>query len=139
MFDVFEKNESEVRSYCRKYPVIFDKGLNSELYSVDGRRYIDFLAVAGSMNYGHNNPEIKDKILTYLQDDHVINMMDMYTSAKEEFLSTFSSKILEPRGLNYKVMCCGPTGTNALKLLLNWLERTQSERRYWHSGGGFTE
>lgn len=43
MFDVFEKNESEVRSYCRKYPVIFDKGLNSELYSVDGRRYIDFL------------------------------------------------------------------------------------------------
>ncbi len=137
MFDVFEKNESEVRSYCRKYPVIFDKGLNSELYSVDGRRYIDFLAVAGSMNYGHNNPEIKDKILTYLQDDHVINMMDMYTSAKEEFLSTFSSKILEPRGLNYKVMCCGPTGTNAVEAAIKLARKNTKRTEVLAFGGGF--
>ena len=137
MFDVFEKNESEVRSYCRKYPVIFDKGLNSELYSVDGRRYIDFLAVAGSMNYGHNNPEIKDEILTYLQDDHVINMMDMYTSAKEEFLSTFSSKILEPRGLNYKVMCCGPTGTNAVAAAIKLARKNTKRTEVLAFGGGF--
>ena len=137
MFDVFEKNESEVRSYCRKYPVIFDKGLNSELYSVDGRRYIDFLAVAGSMNYGHNNPEIKDKILTYLKDDHVINMMDMYTSAKEEFLSTFSSKILEPRGLNYKVMCCGPTGTNAVEAAIKLARKNTKRTEVLAFGGGF--
>ena len=137
MFDIFEKNESEVRSYCRKYPVIFDKGLNSELYSVDGRRYIDFLAVAGSMNYGHNNPEIKDKILTYLQDDHVINMMDMYTSAKEEFLSTFSSKILEPRGLNYKVMCCGPTGTNAVEAAIKLARKNTKRTEVLAFGGGF--
>ena len=137
MFDVFEKNESEVRSYCRKYPVIFDKGLNSELYSVDGRRYIDFLAVAGSMNYGHNNPEIKDKILTYLQDDHVINMMDMYTSAKEEFLSTFSSKILEPRELNYKVMCCGPTGTNAVEAAIKLARKNTKRTEVLAFGGGF--
>lgn len=136
MFDVFEKNESEVRSYCRKYPVIFDKGLNSELYSVDGRRYIDFLAVAGSMNYGHNNPEIKDEILTYLQDDHVINMMDMYTSAKEEFLSTFSSKILEPRGLNYKVMCCGPTGTNAVEAAIKLARKNTKRTEVLAFGGG---
>lgn len=137
MFDVFEKNEFEVRSYCRKYPVIFDKGLNSELYSVDGRRYIDFLAVAGSMNYGHNNPEIKDEILTYLQDDHVINMMDMYTSAKEEFLSTFSSKILEPRGLNYKVMCCGPTGTNAVEAAIKLARKNTKRTEVLAFGGGF--
>lgn len=137
MFDVFKKNESEVRSYCRKYPVIFDKGLNSELYSVDGRRYIDFLAVAGSMNYGHNNPEIKDKILTYLQDDYVINMMDMYTSAKEEFLSTFSSKILEPRGLNYKVMCCGPTGTNAVEAAIKLARKNTKRTEVLAFGGGF--
>lgn len=46
----------------RKYPVEFSKAKNSELFSVDGERYIDFLAVAGSMNYGHNNPEIKAKL-----------------------------------------------------------------------------
>ena len=56
--NIFEKRESVVRSYCRKYPVVFKKALNAEMFSEDGERYVDFLAVAGSMNYGHNNPEI---------------------------------------------------------------------------------
>ena len=36
MFEVFEKTESQVRSYCRKYPVEFNRAKNAELYSVDG-------------------------------------------------------------------------------------------------------
>ena len=102
MFEVFESTESQVRSYCRKYPVVFSKAKNSEIFSVDGERYIDFLAVAGSMNYGHNNPEIKAKIMEYLSEDHIINALYMYTDAKEEFLLTFNEKILKPRNLNYK-------------------------------------
>ena len=104
MFEVFESTESEVRSYCRKYPVEFSKAKNAEIFSVEGERYIDFLAVAGSMNYGHNNPEIKAKIVEYLSEDHIINALDMYTQAKEEFLQTFKEKILEPRNMNYKVL-----------------------------------
>ena len=65
--NIFEKRESVVRSYCRKYPVVFKKALNAEMFSEDGERYVDFLAVAGSMNYGHNNPEIKKAVLDYLQ------------------------------------------------------------------------
>ena len=57
------------RIYCRKYPVVFKKALNAEMFSEDGERYVDFLAVAGSMNYGHNNPEIKKAVLDYLADD----------------------------------------------------------------------
>ena len=30
---IFEDRESKVRSYCRKYPVVFSKALNSELFS----------------------------------------------------------------------------------------------------------
>ena len=51
MTTIFEKRESQVRSYCRKYPEIFEKAKNAEMYTKDGKRYIDFLAVAGSMNY----------------------------------------------------------------------------------------
>lgn len=123
MFEVFESTESEVRSYCRKYPVEFSKAKNAEIFSVDGERYIDFLAVAGSMNYGHNNPEIKAKIVEYLSEDHIINALDMYTQAKEEFLQTFKEKILEPRNMNYKVMCCGPTGTNAIEAALKLVRK----------------
>ena len=127
MLEVFEKTESQVRSYCRKYPVEFKKAKNAELFSVDGERYIDFLAVAGSMNYGHNNPEIKAAIMEYLADDNIINALDMYTEAKEEFLITISEELLMPRGLDYKVMCCGPTGTNAVEAALK-LARKNTKR-----------
>ncbi len=137
MFEVYEKNESIVRSYCRKYPVTFAKGLNAELYAQDGTRYIDFLAVAGSMNYGHNNPEIKSAVMEYLSEDNVISMMDMYTPAKEEFLLTFSEKILQPRGFNYKIMCCGPTGTNAVEAALKLARKNTGRTEIVAFGGAF--
>ncbi len=127
MKEVFENLESGVRSYCRKYPTVFKKAKNAEMYSADGTRYIDFLAVAGSMNYGHNNLEIKKAIMQYLEDDNIINALDMYTEAKEEFLQTFNELILQPRKLNYKVMCCGPTGTNAVEAALK-LARKNTRR-----------
>ena len=137
MFEVFESTESQVRSYCRKYPVVFSKAKNSELFSVEGERYIDFLAVAGSMNYGHNNPEIKAKIVEYLSEDHVINALDMYTEAKEEFLLTFKERILKPRNLDYKVMCCGPTGTNAVEAALKLARKNKGRTNIIAFSGAF--
>lgn len=54
---IFEKFESEVRSYCRRFPTIFDKARNSILVDTHGRVFIDFLNSAGAINYGHNNLE----------------------------------------------------------------------------------
>ena len=119
---IFGEVESQVRSYCRKFPVEFSKARNSELFAKDGTRYIDFLDVAGSMNYGHNNPYIKKAIMDYLADDTIINALDLYTEAKAEFLTTIEKQILEPRNLNYKVMCCGPMH-----------EKTKKERMCLHS------
>ena len=137
MFDIFESTESEVRSYCRKYPVVFSKAKNAEIFSADGERYIDFLAVAGSMNYGHNNPEIKAKIVEYLSEDHIINALDMYTAAKEEFLLTIKERILKPRNLDYKVMCCGPTGTNAVEAALKLARKNTGRNNVIAFSGAF--
>lgn len=134
---VFEERESQVRSYCRKYPVIFRSAKNSELFDVDGNRYIDFLAVAGSMNYGHNNPEIKAEIIKYLGNDAPINMLDMYTEAKAEFLQVFTEDILEPRKLDYKVMCCGPTGTNAVEAALKLARKNKKRTGVFAFSGAF--
>jgi len=127
MFTIFENVESQVRSYCRKYPVVFDQARNAEMFDVDGNRYVDFLAVAGSMNYGHNNPEIKKAVLEYLSEDRIINALDMYTSAKAAFLETFENGILKPRGLDYRIMCCGPTGTNGVEAAMK-LARKNKKR-----------
>ena len=60
--DIFEQVESSVQSYAQSFPVVFDKARGSYLYDVDGNAYLDFLAGAGTLNYGHNNPHFKEKL-----------------------------------------------------------------------------
>jgi diaminobutyrate-2-oxoglutarate transaminase len=114
----FEKHESNVRSYCRNFPDIFQRAKGSIIYSESGKEYIDFLAGAGALNYGHNNDFIKQKVMSYLDADGVAHGLDLYTSAKESFLTKFSELILSPKKLDYKIQFCGPTGTNAVEAAL---------------------
>jgi diaminobutyrate-2-oxoglutarate transaminase len=58
---------------------------------------------------------IKARLLEYLSGDGVTHSLDMATVAKRDFLSAFRRLILKPRGLDYKVMFPGPTGTNAVE------------------------
>lgn len=116
--DVFEKNESEVRSYCRSWPVIFDRARGSRLWDTDGVEYLDFFAGAGALNYGHNHPTVKAALVDYLDEDRIIHSLDMYTTAKESFLRTFRDVILDPNGLDFKVQFPGPTGTNSVEAAL---------------------
>jgi diaminobutyrate-2-oxoglutarate transaminase len=116
--EVFERLESQVRSYIRAFPTVFTVARGAFLWDVRGRRYIDFFAGAGALNYGHNEPRLKEALLRYLAEDGVAHALDMGTAAKAEFLETLESLILEPRGLPYRVMFPGPTGTNAVEAAL---------------------
>lgn len=118
MFEVFEKNESNVRGYCRAFPIKFEKGSGSIMYSADGERYVDFWAGAGSMGFGHNHPYIKGKIMEYLAGDNLIAGLDLYTTVTEKFLTEFREIILEPRGLDHKVMFCNASGANSVEAAL---------------------
>jgi diaminobutyrate-2-oxoglutarate transaminase len=115
---IFEDRESAVRSYCRTWPKVFDRALGSWLYDEDGRAYLDFFTGASALNYGHNNPAIKQSLLSYLAGDRVIHSLDMYTVAKSEFLTTFDELVLQPRQLDYRVQFPGPAGTNAVEAAL---------------------
>lgn len=115
---VFDQLESEVRSYCRNFRTVFAKASNSKLWDKQGREYIDFFAGAGALNYGHNNKRIKARLIDYLMQDGITHSLDMATEAKETFLLRFRDIILKPRGLQYKVMFPGPTGTNAVESAL---------------------
>ncbi|OGB20494.1 MAG: diaminobutyrate--2-oxoglutarate transaminase [Burkholderiales bacterium RIFCSPLOWO2_02_FULL_57_36] len=112
---IFERLESEVRGYVRSFPTIFTKAQNAVLTDEGGNQYIDFLAGAGSLNYGHNNPVIKQALVDYLASDGIVHGLDMATSAKKHFMRTFEERILKPRKLQYKLQFTGPTGTNAVE------------------------
>ena len=115
---VFEDLESQVRSYCRSWPVVFDTASGSRLTDVDGRSYLDFFAGAGALNYGHNPPALKQPLIDYLMRDGITHSLDMHTTAKADFLTTFDELVLKPRGLDYKVQFPGPTGANAVESAL---------------------
>jgi diaminobutyrate-2-oxoglutarate transaminase len=115
---VFERQESTVRYYSRLFPAIFERAEGSFLYDSHGREYLDFLCGAGSLNYGHNNPWLRDSLIDYLTSAGIVHSLDLYTAAKQRFLESFRDLILVPRRLDYVVQCTGPTGTNAVEAAL---------------------
>ena len=135
--DIFAQYESEVRSYCRAFPVVFNKAKGAELFDEEGKRYIDFFAGAGSLNYGHNPDFIKEKLIAYLQADQIIHGLDMATTAKRTFLKSLNEEILSPRGLKYKTQFCGPTGTNSVEAALKIARKVTGRTGVFAFQGGF--
>ena len=133
----FEEYESVVRSYCRHFPKVFTTAKGAVITDEDGKDYIDFFCGAGAVNYGHNNPYIKQKMVDYLMTDGIIHALDMYTVPKREFIETLEKKIIEPRGLNYKIQFCGPTGTNGVEAAIKLARKTKGRRNIFAFMGCF--
>ena len=137
MEEIFKKYESEVRSYCRTFPTEFNKAKGSIMTDMDGKDYIDFFCGAGALNYGHNNEYIKTKVIDYLNNDGIIHSLDMYTTAKKEFIEFFENKILEPKGFDYKIMFTGPTGTNSVEAALKLARKVKKRNNVIALMGAF--
>ena len=114
----FDELESNVRSYIRSFPTTFDKAKGAFLYDDQGKKFIDFFAGAGTLNYGHNNPKISEALIKYLQEDGIVHGLDKATVAKEKFITAMNDIILQPRNMHYKFQFPGPTGTNAVETAL---------------------
>lgn len=112
---IFDKQESKVRSYSNHFPIVFSQAKGSWIVSENGEQYLDFLSGAGSLNYGHNNEELKKALVDYILEDGIAHGLDMHTKAKEAFLKALDQFIFKPRNLDYKVQFTGPTGTNAIE------------------------
>jgi diaminobutyrate-2-oxoglutarate transaminase len=97
---------------------MFDTASGSVMRTRDGREYIDFLAGAGSLNYGHNDPDLKRALIEYVSRDGIAHGLDLFTDAKREFLEVFEDLVLAPRRLDYRVQFPGPTGANAVEAAL---------------------
>ncbi|CBL45111.1 Diaminobutyrate--2-oxoglutarate transaminase [gamma proteobacterium HdN1] len=134
---IFERYESAVRSYCRSFPVVFSKAKGAKLITEEGKEYIDFFAGAGALNYGHNNDKIKAALIDYIAGDNVSHALDMYTVAKREFIQALQEKILQPRGLDYRLQFPAPTGTNAIEAALKLARKVKGRTGVFSFQGGF--
>jgi diaminobutyrate-2-oxoglutarate transaminase len=137
----FEQHESAIRSYCRSFPTVFETASNARQVDENGKSYIDFFAGAGVLNFGHNDPRMKNALIEYLQKDGVLHSLDMFTSAKRAFIDKFVKTILEPRGMSHRLQFMGPTGTNAVEVALKLARRVTGRTQivaYTHGFHGMT-
>ena len=116
--ETFELLESQVRSYSRNFPAIFDQAKGSWLSGSEGKKYLDFLMGCSTLNYGHNHPVLKAALVDYITADGITHSMDMYSAAKERFLFEFHETVLKPREFDYVLQFPGPTGANAVEAAL---------------------
>ena len=135
--EIYEKYESEVRSYCRKWPVEFTTAKGSILKGTNGEEYLDFFDGAGALNYGHNPDYIKEKLIKYLESDGIMHALDMHVKTKGDFIEFFEERVLKPRGLNYKIMFAGPTGTNANEAALKLARKVTGRSNIFCFSGAF--
>lgn len=136
--NTIEQYESEVRGYCRNFPIEIDTAKGAWVTTHDGERYLDFFAGAGALNYGHNDDGMKQALVEYIQRDGITHSLDMFTTAKREFLERFYKLILEPRGMGeYKAQFPGPTGTNAVEAALKLARKVTGRERVLSFTNGF--
>ena len=103
LLDVFERREPSARNYCRWFDRVLTSAQGSVMRDTEGREYLDFLAGAGALNYGHNDPGLKAAPARYVAQDGIAHGLDLCTDVKRDFLETFERLVLAPRGLGYHV------------------------------------
>ena len=134
---IYSRRESEARSYCRSFDTVFTKASNATMWDEAGTEYTDFLAGCSSLNYGHNDPDMKAALVDHIAGDGIAHGLDMHSTTKSEFLETFERLVLAPRGMDHKVMMTGPTGTNAVEAALKLARKVTGRREVFAFTNGF--
>ena len=116
----------------RRWPTVFHTASGACVVDEAGREFVDFFAGVGSLNYGHNPPVLIDAMVNYLRSGGILNSLDAMTSAKHEFLEALASRLLWPRGMNYRIQFTGPTGTCAVEAAIRLARIVTDRNRVLH-------
>ena len=98
-------------SYAREYPLVVDHAQGSELWDVDGRRYIDFMAGVAVMNVGHRHPYVVEKVKEAVDKFWHICLADFYYPQAVEAAEKLQS--IAPMGDS--LVYFGNSGTEAVE------------------------
>jgi len=65
-------------SYTREYGLVVDRAEGSEMWDVDGRRYVDFMAGIGVLNVGHRHPQVVEAVKEQIDKFWHVCLSDFY-------------------------------------------------------------
>ncbi len=121
------RQESNARSYPRRIPLALKRASGIHVEDVEGRRFIDCLAGAGTLALGHNHPVVIAAIQQVLADELPLLTLDLTTPVKDQFVQDLFGLLPEALAADARIQFCGPTGTDAVEAALK-LTRTATGR-----------
>lgn len=110
-----QKVESNARTYAATFQRMFVSGHGIHVRDSDGKEYIDCLSNAGSLPVGHNHPEVRDAVISYILSDGIQQALDLTTPAKYAFVKELFSKLPKDFSDHAKIHFCSPCGSDAVE------------------------
>ncbi|MFC6725787.1 aminotransferase class III-fold pyridoxal phosphate-dependent enzyme, partial [Halobium palmae] len=115
LLDQQARRESSARSYPRHLPMAIEEAEGVELVDVDGNRYYDCLAGAGTLALGHNHPEVVDAMRDVLDAKRPLHTLDVTTPVKERFVDVLFDSLPDEFAERARIQFCSPAGTDAVE------------------------
>lgn len=120
-------------SYTREYPLVIDRAQGSEVWDVDGRRYVDFMAGIGVVNTGHRHPRVAAAVKEQLEKYWHICLSDFY-DAKAVALA---ERLQQISPIEDNMFYFGNSGTEAVEAAVKLAMYHTGRNRFIGFMGGF--
>lgn len=114
-YEALKSLESNARTYAATFESVFEYGEGLRIRDSRGREVIDCLACAGALPLGHNHPEVRDCIIDFIQSGNLLQVLDLTTPTKFNFVEQLFSLLPQEFASKAKIQFCGPSGSDAVE------------------------
>ncbi len=121
-------------SYTREYALVVDRAQGSELWDVDGRRYIDFMAGVAVLNVGHRHPKVAAAVREQVDKFWHICLSDFYYPQAVELAEKLQS--IAPM-TDDTLVYFGNSGTEAVEAAIKLAMYKTGRQQFIGFLGGF--
>ncbi|MFO7680061.1 MAG: acetyl ornithine aminotransferase family protein [Chloroflexota bacterium] len=112
-------------SYTREYALVVDHAQGSELWDVDGKRYIDFMAGVAVLNVGHRHPVVTAAVKEQVDKFWHICLSDFFYPQAVELAEKLQAAAPMPDTLVYLANSGTEAVESAIKLAMYKTRRTK--------------
>lgn len=120
-------------SNTREYPLVVDHAKGSEVWDVDGRRYIDFMAGIAVHNAGHRHPAVEAAVKSQLEQFWHICLSDFYYSQAVDL----GERLQRLAPMDDTLVYFGNSGTEAVEAAIKLAMYHTGRNRFIGFLGGF--
>ena len=121
-------------SYTREYALVVDKAKGSEIWDVDGKRYVDFMAGIAVMNVGHRHPKVETAVKNQIEKFWHVCLSDFFYPEAVELAEQLKS--IAPFSKKARVYF-GNSGTEAVEAAIKLSMYKTGRKKFIGFIGGF--